>query len=134
MSTIWRQSITMKTAWLVTWEWIGDHAKVPEDKKIAAIFNWRWSGSHVKELVEQLYISHKYTAWDKIGVAKNPKGNPYPALYGDIEGVPWQGMIHCGDNPFLHARLVNDLCIEISDEGPDKLTWKNKPKPKLPRF
>lgn len=42
-------------AWLITWEWFGDHAE--PDRKVVAVLNPRWSGNRVKEHVEILHAS-----------------------------------------------------------------------------
>jgi len=47
-------------AWLVTWEWIGDHAK--RDDKIVAVLDPRWRPDHVREFVELFFISTSRTA------------------------------------------------------------------------
>lgn len=76
----------MKSAWLITWEWIGDHAAV--EQKIVAILNYRKSAKYVKDFIEQLYIEKTSTVTEKMSFAKDRKSNPYPAKYHDINGVP----------------------------------------------
>ncbi len=122
-------------AWLVTWEWCGDHAK--RDDKVAAIFNVRSSSERVRELVEFIHLSAMYSLGERAAFAQNRKRNPYPAEFGITpDGVPWTGEITCGHNPFLRARLVDDLVVEDDLEGKEKLSWKERPKPanRLKRF
>jgi hypothetical protein len=101
-----------KSAWLVTWEGTGG---VPEDP-IVAILNHRLSASSVKNLVELLYASLSYSFRDKLLVAKDRRANQYQATM-----TPFQH-IHCGDNPWLHARLVSD--VRVVDGTP---TWEEPP-------
>jgi hypothetical protein len=115
------------TAWLVTWDHIGDHAKPPT--RIAAILNPRWSSERVREIVEILYVNSNYCPSERIGYAKNKSFNPYPAEFDRLRGVPWLGRIFCGHNPFLYARVVDNLVAP--DEGFDEtqVTWDERPRP-----
>jgi hypothetical protein len=107
-------------AWLVTWEWMGEHAK--RNDKIAAILNCRLSVPRVKELVEFLYLTEYYTLSEKMAVAQRRKDNPYPAR---AETAARRPLISCGHNPHLLARLVEDLTVEYSPAGKDKtIAWK----------
>ena len=108
---------SLKSAWLVTWEWVGDHARVDEEKKLVAVFNYRWSGKKVFDLVEQLYIALEYGLWDKIGVARNKRSNPYPAELGA------KGEVHCGHNPSLRARRVRNFRVVVNDDGTHQKSW-----------
>jgi hypothetical protein len=112
-------------AWLVTWEWCGEHAK--RDDKIAAIFNPRLRGVRVRELVEFLY-ANEYTLSERMDFARG-KPNPYPAKFGTLDGVPWEGEILCGHNPFLRARLVEGLTVQRDANGKETAGWKERPKP-----
>lgn len=122
----------LKTAWLVTWEWIGDHARVEEEKRIVAVLNYRWTGERVRFLVEHLYLSLGQSVWEMVSVARNKRGNTYPAEFDTINGVRWQGSIHCGHNPSLHARLVHNLRVVVHDDGSLETTWDERPHPKPP--
>lgn len=118
----------MMKAWLVTWEWLGDHAK--REEKVAAIFDSRLSGKRVREFVELLYLTENSSLSDRVKWARNKKLNPYPARFGTLDGGPWEGQIRCGHNPLLFARLVDDLTVKIDAEGKEIATWKERPKPK----
>jgi hypothetical protein len=114
--------------WLVTWEWCGDHAK--RDDKVAAVFDPRFSGKRVRELVEFIYLSAMYSVSERAEYAKDKKRNPYPAGFGSTPvGAPWEGEIVCGHNPYLRARLVDDLTVERDGDGSEKASWKEHPKP-----
>lgn len=121
-----RSHVKMKSAWLITWEWIGEHAAV--DKKIVAVINYRRSSSYIKDMVEQFYISIKYNTREKAACAKDSHANPYPAHYGNLRGVPWHGRITCGHNPYLYARLVSNVRLER--KGNDSIVvWDERPIP-----
>ena len=99
----------LRSAWLVTWEGVGNHAAVDEDKKIIAILNYRWTGERVREFVEQFHIATTSNPWDKSALAYDKRSNPYPALFGTIQGIPWSGEVFCGHNPWIYARKVKNL-------------------------
>jgi hypothetical protein len=62
---------SLRSAWLVTWEWSGDHARVEDP--VVALFNRPWDGKAVRLIVEQLYSALKYSISDKFAVARNRK-------------------------------------------------------------
>jgi hypothetical protein len=108
-------------AWLVTWEWMGDHAK--RNDKIAAVLNSRLSASKVSELVEFLYLTEYYTVSEKMAIAQRKRDNPYPARVKTVGGA----LVGCGHNPFLVARLVDDLTVESDALGRDMaVKWKTR--------
>ncbi len=112
-------------AWLVTWEWSGDHAKV--DDRVAAAFDSRLLPERVRGFVEILYAQQMYTLSEKIAsFVGNHRRNPYPAEFLKIEGVPCEGEIHCGANPWLRARLVDDLTVERGEDGKETATWEDR--------
>lgn len=117
-------------AWLVTWEWIGDHAK--RDEKIAAILNPRLSETKVKEIVELLYMQEGYSLSEKLTCALHKKRNPYPANIEYSHGR-WP-TINCGHNPFLRAEPVDDFAVQRDDHGFDiAASWKTIPSGELRR-
>jgi hypothetical protein len=67
-----------RTAWLVTWDWSGDHAAVPEHEVIAAILRPQTSPETVKRMVEILYAAREYYPVDKLAALTH---NPYPAQF-----------------------------------------------------
>ena len=118
----------MKTAWLITWKWFGDHAAVEDD--VVAIVSYRRSGSYIKDLMENLYIEKTSSFSEKLAYAKDRKAIPYPASYFTINGVPWMESISCGANPFLFGRLVSNVRVEVQD-GEEMLRWEERPVPAL---
>jgi hypothetical protein len=112
MQTTRKANVEARSAWLVTWE---GTSVIPEDA-VAAILHHQMSASTVKEFVERLYVSLMRSQREKLLVVKNPRANPYPANMTPFEHI------HCGHNPFLHARLVSKL--KVVD---DALQWKEPP-------
>ena len=110
-------------AWLITWEWIGEHAKV--ENKIATILNYRLAEDTVREIMERIYINNYTSLRERVAYARNKKTHPYPAQ------VYRGGRIHCGRNPHLYARLVDDLHVSVDKDGEESLIWKERPRPNL---
>jgi hypothetical protein len=104
-----KRTVRGVSAWVVTWEKFGRHVKKPCE--IAAILNPRIGHQRVKELVELLYVNQVFTLSEKIGYSMNKRFNPYPAEYGSTKGIRWTGIITCGHNPFLEAKLVKNLIV-----------------------
>jgi len=117
------------TAWLVTWDWIGEHVK--REDKIVTVMSRRLSPERVSEILEMIYGNEYYTLEERVSFAKSRKLNPYPAYYDDIGGIPWTGRILCGHNPFLVARLVDNLYVTRDAEGIEHLTWEERKNPDL---
>lgn len=113
--------ITMKTTWLVTWDWIGKHAEMKPE--IVAILNYRYSAERVKKYIEQYYIDQYYSLEEKMACAKSSKNNPYPAEFGRINGVIFEGRITCGHNPWLFGRLVQNIRLQVNQDGKEQLLW-----------
>jgi hypothetical protein len=122
------KKLTSMKAWLVTWEWCGTHAKRAD--KIAAVFSPRLGAERIRALVEFLYMQDQYTVGERMAFVLRNRPNPYPAEFGSApDGVPWTGQVSCGHNPFLQARLADDLSVECDLDGNEKVTWKERPKP-----
>ena len=111
-------------AWLVTWEWIGDHAK--RGDKVAAILNSQLSERRVKGLVEFLYLTECHSLSEQMVCAQRKRENPCPARL-EIVGNN-EPLIHCGNHPSLLARSVDDLTVESDSRGWDTVvTWRTRP-------
>lgn len=115
------------SAWLVTWEWIGEHAKC--ERKVAEILDPRFSPEKVREIVELHY--HRTATLDEKIAWRLRKGNQqYPAKFQTIEGLEWRDQIICGHNPWLLARLVDELVVERDSEEREIATWQDRSSPK----
>ena len=115
-----------KGAWLVTWEYAGDWEWARKqgfvDRKVAAILNYRRSSSTVKLIVEIIYRS-RCALFEQLRFAKHNDKNPYQVTWGTLGGVPYDGRMTCGHNPYLHARRVRDLESFILEDGSEHLRW-----------
>jgi hypothetical protein len=110
-------------AWLVTWEWFGNHAK-PKDK-IVEILDPRITPERVRQIVELLY--HRDASLrEKIAWRLSKRTQIYPAEFQTMEGVRWTGEIICGHNPWLRARLVDNLIIETDAESKETASWDDR--------
>ena len=110
-------------AWLLGIKWCstGHHAAV--DLPVVTILSARIGAKEVRRYVERRYIEETASLDEKLLYAKykRPQKPPYRAL---LE----QGTIHCGHNPWLEARLVDDLRVEEDADGKAVLKWA-KPSP-----
>ena len=114
------------SAWLVTWGGTGEHAKRKD--KIAAILNYRQTSNKISEIIEMIYANETYTLEERLYIAKNKKLNPYPA---EIFRTQQVGRICCGHNPYLEARLVDNLHVIKDKNGNQKLEWDEREKPDI---
>lgn len=116
-------------AWLVTWE--GTSPPRKQSDRIISILSYRASSARVLEYVEQLYVAKLYSLHEKMAYARRKSDNPFPAEYGRINGVQWEGRITCGHDPFLLARPVKNLVLVNGPSGKEILTWDEIPIPNL---
>jgi hypothetical protein len=117
-------------AWLVTWEWTGEHAAVTQP--VASILDPRTGAGTVRQRVEQLYADSQYSLSERLALVRDRRSNPYPAKFDSVPpGVTYEGRITCGHNPFLYGRLVDDLKVECDVSGQERLVWKERPVPKI---
>ena len=123
---------TMK-AWVVTWDWMGDHAAVEDP--VVEVLSARTSAEKVRRYVELRYIEKTASLREKLSYARynQPQKPPYPAVLERVGGVHWLGRITCGHNPWLLARLVDDLRVEVGEDGEDVLRWTERPPPRPAR-
>jgi len=77
----------------------------------------------MRSIVQALYATYAYTESDMLSY-RIERANPYPAKTGEHEGV-----ILCGHNPYLFARLVDQLACSVNGN----VTWKERPRLKLRR-
>lgn len=114
-------------AWLVTWEWIGNHAKRKD--KVAEILDPRVPAERVREIVELLY-HREASLVEKVAWRLRKRQQAYPAEFSTMEGVKWAGEITCGHNPWLRARLVDNLIIETDTHGKETASWVERHPPR----
>jgi hypothetical protein len=79
-----------------------------------------------------MYVTGGYFTWsEQMAMAWPRHGRtPYPARFGqNANGEPWACEILCGDDPYLRARLVDDLTVKRGANGKEKVTWKERSRP-----
>ncbi|MGR3802030.1 MAG: hypothetical protein ACU0AY_01040 [Marinibacterium profundimaris] len=105
-------------AWIIKWDWIGDHAAVKQP--IVAILSARKSPETVRNYVELLYGSQQ-SLHDQRDIARynKPRTNPYPAEFAGN----WAGAITCGHNPFLEAFLADDVKVLKAADGTEDVVY-----------
>lgn len=129
--------IKSQRALLITWEWLGDHAKVED--KLVSILNYRCSSRMIERIVEQVYFNNKMALFSQLAYAKSRKRSPFRFQYRTIEtseevreklGLPAQVPISddmmYGDNPWLWARPVYNLEAYVDENGHEILRWKDR--------
>jgi hypothetical protein len=119
--------VLLKKAWLITWDWIGDHAR--RDLKVVAIISSRRSSRWVQEFIEQRFVDLEYTLSERVAYARNRKKSPYLVELDRLGGVPWHGRMTCGPNPHLYARLVKNLRVVVDAKENEQLEWDEIPRP-----
>lgn len=80
------------------------------------------SSERVRDIVELLY--HRDASLAEKVAWRLRKGNqPYPAEFPIIQGARWSGQVMCGANPWLLARRVDGLIIDVDTEGKQTAKW-----------
>lgn len=81
------------------------------EQEIVAILNPRIGGRRVREFLDLLQLTSDLTLQEQAAILWPRHGSlPYPAHFGQTtKGQPWEGEIMCGNDPYLRARLVDDL-------------------------
>jgi len=127
-----KPEIKKTKAWLVTWEGT-KFISNDQSNKIVNIFDSRTPTQRIKDFIEDHYMACHYSLFERATYSSNRKRNPYPAESGRINGVPWSGQFTCGHNPFLVARLVNNLVVVKNEKGKEIMCWEeiSKPKPRI---
>jgi hypothetical protein len=133
-----------RKAWLITWDWAGQHAAVPQREVIAAILRPQAGPDTVKRIIEVLYAAREYEPIDKFDALTR---NPYPAKFNTAtveqrrpdgtvftQHPEYMGQIACGHNPFLYARLVDNLRPKDRNDPDAGLEWEERPPPGVIRL
>jgi hypothetical protein len=114
-------------AWLVTWDWCGDHARV--DAPLVAIFSSRRSARSVGGFVEQYYMLATSNA-QEVAYSANRAAQPRckVSMSQRINDIPHGDRLTCGHNPFIYARKVSALSVEAHpDSDMEIVCWKEPP-------
>jgi hypothetical protein len=119
-------------AWVVKWEWVGNHASVPDP--FICVLSARLSPEEVRSFVERYYSSQQYSLPEQIAQARYNKPNepPYTADFDAIGGQAYRGHIICGHNPFIQAFKASGVRVH---ETAGRLLWdKDKVKQDREKF
>jgi len=123
-----------RTAWVMRWDWVGEHAAV--EQRVAAVLPPQWGHETVKRVVEVVYAASAYVPAEMPEAARRGGHNPYPAKYGRIPGiredgvresVEYQGEVTCGHNPFLIARKAK---VRLDPKDPGEIVYEDLPRPR----
>lgn len=109
---------TVKTAWIIYWEVMGDHYDV-KDGDVVTVLSSRLGEERVKDTLDLLYKQFSYTLDERITYRQIGSG-PYKVINPlKAHGIPVAGVQYSiGNNPMLTVRKVQNLRI-----NGDKLSW-----------
>lgn len=109
------------TAWLIVWESAGNHAAV--DNPYVDIVSMRKSVRYIQDYVQRLHDTKCLSFSERVSTAKYSK--PARPPYETIVVQSRHGTeIHCGHNPYLVAKPVRNLVVEVNpDTGEEMLSW-----------
>ena len=117
-------------AWLVTWE--RPQKDTDGEDMVAAVLNYRYSAERVRRIVELIYANSVFSPEERLSYAQTGY-TPYPAAFQRYGGLPYEGKIECGANPWLYARLVDGLRLDVRSDGSEVLVWAERPLPDILR-
>lgn len=115
-------------AWLITWKWIGDFAKVRDP--FIAILSARKSDRSVAEFVEYHYLLMTSSAREVAYFVNQPRKIPHKASKGmRINNLCHGDRITCGNNPFIYARKVSALVVSQNhNQAFEIIKWQEPPR------
>jgi hypothetical protein len=129
--------VKRQRAWLITCEWDGDHARVEDYAKVAAILDSRISDRAIEEMVERIYVNTTFSYPEQLAYSKTRKNNAPRVQHGTVAvdqelrkktslppRVPISEVIICGENPWLWARIVYEVEAYVDTDGKEHLKWK----------
>lgn len=120
-----RKSDIGKKAWIITWR---DDRQLPFKDEVAAFCNSRMSEKRVGEIMQRIFNDRNCNFSEKLDIAagRNDALQDYCGVhYGDLNGVKWTGALFCGIsvNPYLYARIVTNIVIQVDDGGNEVPQW-----------
>lgn len=114
---------TKKKAWLITWE-DKNNSSFSNDRVISIISSGVRSDK-IATFIEQYYITNNYSLENKFFFSSKTKINPFPVVYAKTdEGLDYVRDMTCGNNPYIHARLVKNLKYSYKNSK-EELSWEN---------
>lgn len=111
------------TAWLIKWNWIGDHAAV--EQPVVAVLSARTPAETVRRYIEFCHTVARCSLREQVEQARYnmPAEHVYRAEFDRVDGAIFQGRIVCGHNPFLEACPVENLRLVPDGNGGETLAW-----------
>lgn len=107
-------------AWLITWKWFGDENAIAD--KVIAVLNPRWTRERVAPIVDAIYAMCSYSIEEMVMFTRRPERTPYRSEVSN-------GVIICGHNPWLEARKVSDLIVDVDEKsGLETIKWNLLPR------
>jgi len=108
-------------AWLITWEYFGEHAKVSD--KIVAILDPRKSRESVIEIVKLHWLRNYYNANENSYYSTRPR-----KILFEIDTSEGEIWIHA-NNPSLRARIVSEFKVTVNNEtNTETISWREPDK------
>lgn len=121
----------IKRAWLLTWEHATDGPDVPN--RLVAIVSSRYSDTRVKAILEQYYVSNYLSIPEQFSYVKSKESCPYKVEYSTVTvseksqlSASFAESMIIGGNPYLWARIVQELETWIDGDGREFLKWKER--------
>lgn len=121
--------VRSKRAWVISWR-----SSSEGEGDVVSILSWRYSGRYIRKIVEQLYADQTYTWEDRVRFTQGKRDGLECAKFIAFEPRPagpggwYEGMIECGHNPHLYARVVTNVSVSSLPDGTENISWKE---PKL---
>ena len=106
----------------MTW----DNSQGTGDDSVVMVLNGRMGIERVRWHVELMYIEKTSSDAEKYDSARPKKSRRIAFPVEVTRTVNGEAHIHCGHNPWLFARLVDDLRVETDDDGVEVLKWKER--------
>lgn len=122
-----KQFYKISKAWVVTWENWSSCLK----KNFVGFFHSKTSGATIKRVIEKIFVNTHCLPSEQIAYMLDNSNHPYPAKFGKLNGVPWEGQITCGHSPYLYARQVKNIQVRTDSDGEETLTWDELERPKV---
>ena len=120
-------------AWIIRWEWDGDHAAV-EDPFIAALPP-QFGSQKIRCFVELYYAARFLTPPEQLHyIVRKRAPNPFPARFGvatwqdeagNVRNLRWDDQVICGDNPFIVAQRATNVVEGREPGGQEVLVWED---------
>jgi hypothetical protein len=127
----------LKRAWLLTWERASHRPQAK--KRFVAVISSRYSDYSVRKILEQYYVSEYLSLSEQFSYIKSSKHCPYKVQHATVAvseslqkaaslppQAPFSDSMIIGGNPWLWARIVNDLETWIDENSVEHLKWRER--------